>query len=67
MLNPTHPIPSQSGNGAAMVLLGATLGALALAALVTVVPVQLGGVALLAVLLAVVGLVAGTLIEGGAR
>ena len=61
----TYTHPQTRGNGAAVVLLGATLGALA--ALVTVVPFQLGGVALLAVLLAVVGLVALVALEGGAR
>ena len=67
MHDATHPTPTTRGNAAAVVLLGATVGALTLAALVAVVPVQLGGVALLAVLLAVVGLVALVLLEGGAR
>lgn len=67
MHDATFPHPQTRGSVAAVVLLGATLGALVLAALVTVVPVQLGGVALLAVLLGVVGVVAGVVVEGGAR
>lgn len=67
MQQTTYTHPPTRGNVAAIVLIGATLGALALAALVTAVPVQLGGVALLAVLLAVVGLVALVALEGGAR
>jgi len=67
MHDATYTHPPTRGNAAAVVLLVSTLSALVLAALVTVVPVRLGGVALLAVLLAVVGLVALVLHEGGAR
>lgn len=67
MHDATFPHPQTRGSVAAVVVLVSTLSALVLAALVTVVPVQLGGVALLALLLAVVGMVAGAYLEGGVR
>lgn len=63
----THPTTTTRGNGAARVLVSATLAALALAAAVTVWPVPLGGLALVAITLGVLGIIAGTVVEGVAR
>lgn len=67
MHDPTHHTPTTRGNGAASVLVLATLGALILAAVVTLHPVALGGVGLVALVLGVVGIGAGVVVEGGAR
>jgi len=67
MHDATYTHPPTRGNAAAVVLLVSTLSALVLAALVAVVPVRLGGVALVALALGVVGIGAGVVVEGGAR
>ncbi len=68
MRHTTPDHPHSPGNGAAsVVLILATLGALILAAVVTLHPVALGGVALVALVLGVVGIGAGVVVEGGAR
>jgi len=67
MNNPTHPPTTTRGNGAAVALLLALVAALALVALSLVNPEPLGGVALLALALAAVGLVAGAYGEAVAR